>query len=129
MKFSPRTLLFPVFPLLLAAAGCSILPGELGLQSVEEDRKMGAQLAQQVREQIGILEKRKERLRRYVTWCNRGGELVGRDDAGLKHNVSCSGVRRELESLQADLASARAYLEDGLEEECRRAGCLPGWIR
>ena len=27
------------------------------------------------------------------------------------------------------LAELDAYLEQGLAEECRRAGCLPGWIR
>lgn len=30
---------------------------------------------------------------------------------------------------QHDYERAKAYAEDGIEDECRRAGCLPGWLR
>lgn len=30
---------------------------------------------------------------------------------------------------QQEYERARAYTEDGIEDECRRAGCLPGWLR
>jgi hypothetical protein len=38
-------------------------------------------------------------------------------------------VRRDYASLEKQQEETRAYLDEGLEEECRRAGCLPGWIR
>ncbi|HME69467.1 MAG TPA: hypothetical protein VKM54_06315 [Myxococcota bacterium] len=30
---------------------------------------------------------------------------------------------------QHEYERAKAYAEDGIEDECRRAGCLPGWLR
>jgi hypothetical protein len=30
---------------------------------------------------------------------------------------------------QHDYERAKAYAEDGIEDECRRVGCLPGWLR
>jgi predicted Zn-dependent protease len=40
----------------LACLGCLLLPGELGLQSLEEDRRLGAEVAQQVADQIGVFD-------------------------------------------------------------------------
>ena len=34
-----------------------------------------------------------------------------------------------LAELDREEAELRAYLDGGLEEECRQAGCQPGWIR
>ncbi len=79
--------------------------------------------------ELANLEQRHERLRRYVTWCNRGGELFRRDEAGLRSKVDCRSVDREFEEMSRELEALRAYLASGLEEECRRSGCLPGWIR
>ena len=79
--------------------------------------------------ELEVLERRREQVRDYVAWCNRGGDLYRKDEAGLKRRVSCDRVDRELEDLEARVASLRAYLDEGLQEECRRAGCLPGWVR
>ena len=38
-------------------------------------------------------------------------------------------VSREFHDLEQQEAAAREYLATGLPEECRRAGCLPGWLR
>jgi len=72
---------------------------------------------------------RREQMREIVSHCNRGGQALTLDDAGIKRRVSCSVVREEFHSLDTREASLRGYLADGLQEECRRAGCLPGWIR
>lgn len=80
-------------------------------------------------EELRAVDQQRQDLQEYVTWCNRGGDLVQRDASGLKRKVSCDSVRDELESLEAQRSELQAYLEEGLEEECRRAGCLPGWIR
>jgi hypothetical protein len=73
--------------------------------------------------------KRREKLRSFVTHCNRGGEVIQRDSTGIKHTISCSRVRRDYASLDEQQEEIRSYLDEGLEEECRRAGCLPGWVR
>jgi hypothetical protein len=75
------------------------------------------------------LGERREKLRSFVTHCNRGGEVIRRDSTGIKHTISCTRVRRDYASLEKQQEEIRAYLDEGLEDECRRAGCLPGWIR
>ena len=64
-----------------------------------------------------------------VTWCNRGGDIVLEDRVGVRREYSCAEAREHHEQLSARAAQLRAYLSGGLEEECRRDGCLPGWIR
>jgi hypothetical protein len=64
-----------------------------------------------------------------VTHCNRGGELLRTDDAGLEQQVSCETVRAQYEKVRERQEKLRDYLDRGLVEECRRAGCQPGWLR
>jgi hypothetical protein len=33
------------------------------------------------------------------------------------------------ERLEGEQSAAEEYLREGLEDECRQAGCLPGWLR
>jgi len=66
---------------------------------------------------------------RVVRLCNRGNDLYIEDEDGLRRPYSCERVRAEVATLRREVARLEAYLADGLEEECRRAGCLPGWIR
>lgn len=87
------------------------------------EKKLEAEQAlRQVRE-------RRERLQPLVSHCNRGGWVTARDDAGIKQRVNCSKLKREFAGLEEAEGQARTYLEEGLAEDCRRAGCLPGWIR
>lgn len=72
---------------------------------------------------------RVEALRRVVGWCNRGYGLFSEDASGIRRGHSCEEARRDFEALERAESELRAYLAGGLEEECRRAGCLPGWIR
>ena len=64
-----------------------------------------------------------------VTRCNRGSDLYVEDAAGMRRRYSCDDAREEHRAAQARLAEVERFLETGLAEECRRAGCLPGWIR
>jgi hypothetical protein len=43
--------------------------------------------------------------------------------------ANCSELKHELDEVETQEAAARDYLATGLAEECRRAGCLPGWVR
>lgn len=80
-------------------------------------------------EELEQVTARQEWLREYITHCNRGGYVTTRDDAGIKHTIPCDAFRRDSDALAQREAELRTYLQSGLQEECRRAGCLPGWIR
>jgi hypothetical protein len=64
-----------------------------------------------------------------VSRCNRGSELYVEDALGMRRTVSCQDARQEHRAAEARLAEVEHFLETGLADECRRAGCLPGWIR
>lgn len=70
-----------------------------------------------------------ETLHEVAGWCNRGHEVWATDRDGLRRGVDCDDVKREEKLLRRAAADLEHYLAEGLEEECRRAGCLPGWIR
>jgi hypothetical protein len=42
---------------------------------------------------------------------------------------TCDALRTRADALRRAEQALERYLESGLREECRRAGCLPGWIR
>ncbi len=67
--------------------------------------------------------------RRVVTGCNRGARYTIKDDTGIKREFSCEEARGTYEQMQQRRAELDTYLSGGLADECRRAGCLPGWIR
>ncbi len=70
-----------------------------------------------------------ETLHEVAGWCNRGHEVWATDRDGLKHGVDCNDVKRQEAELRRATQQLEHYLAEGLEDECRRAGCLPGWIR
>ena len=80
-------------------------------------------------EEMRALSRGEDELREIVTWCNRGGELIVEDQVGIRDRYDCDDARDAYQRSSARLKELRAYLSGGLEEECRRSGCLPGWIR
>ena len=73
---------------------------------------------------------RRDAMEKFVSHCNRPGRYVTtRDDAGIQEVVNCSDLKQQFDELETQVAAARDYLATGLAEECRRAGCLPGWLR
>jgi hypothetical protein len=79
--------------------------------------------------ELEAIAERRQTLKEFVTWCNRGGSVVTYDDAGIEQDLPCNQLRDEFHELDRRQASIEAYLAEGLQEECRRAGCLPGWLR
>ncbi len=76
------------------------------------------------------LESAHDRILDAVRWCNEGyGVTKENPRTGLRQSVSCDDVDGERSRIEAELERARAYHAEGLEEECRQAGCMPGWIR
>lgn len=67
---------------------------------------------------------------RALRFCNRGNKLYTEDVDGMRQTYSCEKVEAEAEQLSRRSRELAEYLDQGgLEEACRRAGCLPGWIR
>lgn len=84
---------------------------------------------EETRTKIAEVERLQKRNQKMVTGCNRGSEWYATDKSGIRRNVSCKRLRRETENLERQRQALNTYLQSGLAEECRRAGCLPGWIR
>jgi hypothetical protein len=80
-------------------------------------------------QELDRLEARTADLKGFLIACNRGADIVRRDETGIKYRVPCEQIRKEHDDGLARLPRLREYLESGLARECRRAGCLPGWIR
>jgi hypothetical protein len=82
----------------------------------------------QLEQAIQDIADRRTYLEKFVTLCNRGGLVYARDASGIKKRIKCSRIEGEYASLDDDAKQAQTNLER-LSEDCRRAGCLPGWIR
>jgi hypothetical protein len=79
--------------------------------------------------ELGAVEARIARMHEVAGWCNRGHAVYAEDADGLRHDVDCDEVDAAERELRREQKRLAAYLAEGLEEECRRAGCLPGWLR
>lgn len=104
-------------------------PRSLAEEAEAAQAQLWMQKKQQAEQEIAAIQARRDWMRPYVGHCNRGGYVTTRDDAGIQQVVNCTELRREFAALEAKEAAAREYLEVGLPEECRKAGCLPGWLR
>jgi hypothetical protein len=78
---------------------------------------------------LAELKNHAEYLHAMIGGCNRGSTWYAKDEAGLKRYVSCDELKSRGQRVDREIAKLEAYLAGGLEDECRRAGCLPGWIR
>ena len=88
---------------------------------------------QKKREAEAVLHESRQRLlylERMVTACNRGAELYVEDeDTGIRKGYPCHLVKEDHAATIQSVAQGEQYLAEGLEDACRRSGCLPGWIR
>jgi hypothetical protein len=97
-------------------------------QTEEGEAAMWRARKTELEEALTTVQSRRSYLGSFLAMCNRGGSVISRDAAGIKRPVPCSEIRTEYASLAGDEERAQAALDE-LPEECRRAGCLPGWIR
>ena len=74
-------------------------------------------------------EHRTSEMRKVIRSCNRGGEWYKTQESGIRKHIPCSELREKLAEAQQKRDDLVQYLADGLEDECRRAGCRPGWVR
>ena len=99
------------------------------LESERAQKEHWQQKKRMKEEELRQLQERHAQLTKYVTACNRGMEIISRDETGIKYRVPCDEIRNEYQEAEALQEPIREYLETGMERECRQAGCLPGWIR
>ena len=71
-----------------------------------------------------------DRILAAVRWCNKGhGVTTENPRTGLREQVPCRDIDADRLRVESELERARTYQASGLEEECREADCLPGWVR
>jgi len=99
------------------------------LESERAQKEHWQQKKRMKEEELRQLQERRAQLAKYVTGCNRGMEIISKDETGIKYRVSCEKIRKEYQDTEDLQEPIREYLDTGLEQECRQAGCLPGWIR
>jgi hypothetical protein len=97
-------------------------------EAEEGEAERWQQKKTKLEEEIEKLRQKREHLERFITNCNRGGLTYARDDAGIKRTLKCSDIKAQYANLGAEEEAAHAALA-ALPEECRKAGCLPGWLR
>src|SRR5687768_16856198 len=92
--------------------------------AAEQAAALWKQKKRDAEQRVEELHARRDWIRKYVSYCNRGAYVTTRDEAGIQQVVNCSELRREFHSLEAQETAAREYLATSLPDECRRAGCL-----
>jgi hypothetical protein len=93
------------------------------------DERMWRQKKAKAVSRLAATEKHWTRRREMVKACNRGHEWWGKDPSGIRRKIPCDTLRSELAELTQQRDELQQYLQSGLAQECRRAGCLPGWLR
>jgi Domain of unknown function (DUF4124) len=105
-------------------------PGaEAAPQGEDAQAAMWQRKRSEAEQELRQIERSYGELEEIVTWCNRGGDLVVEDHVGVREDYSCDDARESYERASGRRKELKGYLAGGLEEECRRAGCLPGWVR
>jgi hypothetical protein len=77
------------------------------------------QKKQMAEHRLSRLEAQAERLSHVVDACASGKRVYWRRENG-RQKVDCHGAGDDYDALRGEIA---------LAHECRRAGCLPGWVR
>ncbi len=104
-------------------AAASAADDEAAARSWREKRLTAEQQLAQVEVEISQAEAS-------LRWCNRGGDMyLENTETGLRRGLPCSEVEQSYGRLKIQHRQLQQYLDEGLEEECRRSGCLPGWVR
>lgn len=84
---------------------------------------------QRAEQELADVSRSEARTRDMAKACNRGSDWYGTDESGIRRFIPCEQIKRELATLGEQRRELEAYLAGGLAEECRQAGCLPGWLR
>ena len=99
------------------------------LQAEEKQAQQWKKKKTDAEQEFAKVAAQRNAIQRYVNHCSRGGTVFVTKENGLKAAVSCREVRNDFANLEKRHAELAAYLDGGLQQECHRAGCLPGWVR
>ena len=91
--------------------------------------KMWRRKRGETHQKLQRVERRWTNLHRMIKGCNRGGQWFQKDESGIRRHVSCEDLRAKRQKLEQERDELKEYLRIGLEDDCRRAACKPGWIR
>ncbi|HEU4431135.1 MAG TPA: DUF4124 domain-containing protein [Myxococcota bacterium] len=120
-------------PLASARPGAAPLPRRAPAAAVDDSAGAEAlwrNKKSEAQQRLQQIEAELQYLQAAVRWCNEGNLLWAEDRrTGIRRDVPCSEVDATKAALDEEKDRAEDYLAEGLEEECRRAGCLPGWLR
>jgi hypothetical protein len=94
-----------------------------GLEAMWKAKRPAAQ------RELADTERRLKQMHDVIKGCNRGGEWYKTDEAGIRRHIPCNELRERRAKLQQKREELTDYLADGLQDECRRSGCQPGWVR
>lgn len=94
-----------------------------GLESMWRSKRPAAE------RELQEIEARLARMQKVVKSCNRGGEWYRTSESGIREHVPCDVLHDDHAEMERKRAALVHYLAEGLEDECRRAGCQPGWVR
>jgi len=101
---------------------------QAAFEAEQAEAERWRQKKQKLEGDIEKLRQKREYLEKFITNCNRGGLTYARDDSGIKRTIKCDDIKSQYASLGSEEEKAQAALA-ALPEECRKAGCLPGWLR
>lgn len=104
----------------------SVRRGKVGGDGLEAMWKAKRPAAQQ---ELDEVEHKLVQMEKVIKGCNRGGEWFKTDEAGMRKHIPCEELRERRAAMRKKRDDLKDYLFDGLEDECRRAGCRPGWVR
>ena len=80
-------------------------------------------------QELRHLDARLAKMKTVMQACNEGGQWYATDASGIRQHVPCQELRATRAELERKRRQLVAYLDEGLEDACRRAGCQPGWVR
>ena len=80
-------------------------------------------------QELRQLDARLAKMKTVIQACNEGGQWYASDASGIRQHVPCQDLRATRAELARKRRQLLAYLDEGLEDACRRAGCQPGWVR
>lgn len=100
-----------------------------GGEGRDELEKMWRRKRGETQAKLQQVERSWTQLQSMIKGCNRGGEWFRKDEAGIRQHVPCGELQTRRQAIEKERDDLTEYLRIGIEDDCRRAGCIPGWIR
>jgi hypothetical protein len=100
------------------------IPGFIEAQQPVKDESYWRARAAEAHNRIAMAQRRYDSLQRQILF----GQPERYDESGQRVIYSIQTMKQKADAAEAELKAAQQALED-LDQEARRAGALPGWLR